>query len=351
MNSILKWRHLPMLILLTIILGCEKTAEPFSTGRPDAKVWAVPIEEVVDAGVGKDGIPSVDNPQFTKASEVNNAFDNDFVLGIEYNGTLRAYPIPMLNWHEIINDEINGLSLAITYCPLTGTGIGWSRLINGAETSFGVSGFLYNNNLMPYDRLTGSTWSQQRVECVNGLFLNEKPETYTLIETTFKTWKAAFPDSEVMNANTGFDRRYSVYPYGDYLTNQELLFFPLSNLDNRLPPKERVLGVIKESEVMAFQFNEEGKGLDLIKTNVGGDEIVVLRSKDLQILSAFYTGDRKLLAMQNMLPVVMMDELGNGYDLSGKIIEGPQKGAKLDQPQAFMGFWFSWGAFYPNIKL
>ena len=135
-----------------IFFSCKKEEIPFSTGRPDAKTWLVPKDEIIDAGVGKDGIPSVDAPNFTSAAEINNHFNDDLVLGFVHQQEAKAFPLDMLNWHEIINDKIGNLPMAITYCPLTGTGLGWGRSINGAVTTFGVSGLLYNNNLMPYDR-------------------------------------------------------------------------------------------------------------------------------------------------------------------------------------------------------
>ena len=338
---------------ILVLVSCrQQDEEPFRSGRPDSKVWLVPSEEVVDAGIGKDGIPSVDAPMFTRVSEVPPYFDDDLVLGVEHDGIVQAYPIPMLNWHEIINDEVNGLPIAVTYCPLTGTGIGWSRLVNGAETTYGVSGLLYNSNLMPYDRLTESTWSQQRLECVNGRFIGERPAAFTLIETTFRTWKRSFPNSLVMNANTGFDRRYSVYPYGDYRTNQDLLFFPVSGQDGRLPAKERVLGVIVGDAIKAYRFNTPDDDLQIIIDLVGNKRIIVIRSEELQILTAFYPlADHQYHVVTGSLPILFRDDKDNNYDLAGRIISGPNLGVKLTQPVAFMGFWFSWAAFYPQIEI
>ena len=339
------------MVIIFLWISCNPEEEPFSTGRPDAKIWTVGLENVIDAGVGKDGIPSIDQPRFSDVQDVNPAFDDALVLGIVYQGKAKAYPMPMLDWHEIVNDDINGLPIAITYCPLTGTGVGWSREINGAVTTFGVSGLLFNSNLMPYDRLTNSTWSQQKLECVNGLFIGEQPGTHTLVETTFRTWRQAFPDSEVMNANTGFIRRYSEYPYGTYRTNHEQLFFPIVHEDDRLPKKERLLGVFEGQDVVAFRFNQPGDPLEIFPQIVGEKQVMVVRSHDLQILSAFYPGNRQITPIEDGWPAIMMDQLGNTYDLSGRVLDGPAKGSRLEQPLSFMGFWFSWAAFYPNIKL
>lgn len=341
-------------LLLCVNLACEEPENPSNTVYVSPfERWDVPVEEVFDAGVGRDGIPSIDEPMFSPANEVNTAFDDVLVLGIEHEGELKAYPVHMLNWHEIINDDINGLEVAITYCPLTGTGVGWGRRLDGFLTSFGVSGFLYNTNLMPYDRRTGSTWSQQKLACVNGPLRGRKPETHTLIETTFRTWKKAFPESQVLNANTGFDRRYVEYPYGDYLTNNDLLFFPVQPIDDRLPAKERVLAVLIDSlNQKTYRFNEEDTGFDLIQDTLGVTPVVVIRSKEFNINAAFFPKEGlNYEPIQNDFPRIMKDEANNYYDLAGRVIQGPNAGEKLERPLSFLGFWFSWGAFYPGIEI
>lgn len=349
--------NISMAILTAVMFfSCSREQEPFRSERPDSSVWLLPKEEVIDAGVGKDGIPSVDAPQFSSPAEIvekfDDAFDNDLILGIEHDGEIRAYPVPMLNWHEIVNDDVNGLPLAITYCPLTGTGIGWSRMVAGALSSFGVSGLLFNNNLMPYDRRTNSTWSQMQQECVNGFLIGDKPKTYTLIETTFATWKKAFPDSKIMNANTGFDRRYSVYPYFDYRQNHDLLFFPLSHRDDRLPAKERVLGVVDEGSVRVYRFSASTPEIDLIRDQLNGTELLIVRCTVLNFMTAYIAEPGvEYLPVFDALPTLIKDSQGNLYDMAGRVVQGPNTGSKLEQPVSYMGFWFSWAAFYPDLEV
>ena len=340
-------------IFFLILIGCqEETPPPIDYQGPSKAEWLVPVDKVIDSGVGKDGIPSVDDPQFSDPSEVNPLFYEDMVLGIEYEGEFRAYPIDMLNWHEIVNDNVNGLPVAITYCPLTGTGIGWVRKLGSAHITFGVSGLLYNTNLMPYDRRTQSTWSQQKLECVNGHLVGEKPETITLIATKFSTWKASFPDSRIMNANTGFDRRYSEYPYGFYRTDHDLLFFPVDPLDKRLAAKEEVLGVLMEDGTKAYRFSQSADSTEVIQDQIGEIDVVVVRSNDQQYLVVFLNPDRiEFAPVQDGLPAIMTDEAGNAYDLVGRAISGPDQGKRLEIPVAMMGYWFSWGAFYPEMEI
>jgi len=217
--------------------------------------WLIPHKEIFSGGVGKDGIPAISNPQFSTSNTYHLLFDDDLVLGIQVDNLLKAYPHPVLDWHEIVNDELSDTKYSIVYCPLTGTGTAWNREINGTVTSFGVSGFLYNSNILPYDRLTGSNWSQLVDRAVEGNLQGKVPEKIMLVETKWETWKKMYPHSEVQNFNTGYNRSYKMYPYGTYRRKEELLF-PVKYNDERLPSKERVHAVIIEERARVYRFSD-----------------------------------------------------------------------------------------------
>ncbi len=314
----------------------------------DNSDWLVPQSEVFDGGPGLDGIPSVDEPNFNKIADINFLSDDDLVLVIAEGDIIKAYPHPILDWHEIVNDQIGSKKLAITYCPLTGTGVAWNRVLNGEETTFGVSGLLYNSNLMPYDRQTGSTWSQQSLLCVNGDLKGIRSENYSLIETSFATLKMAFPNAEVLNLNTGFNRNYGVYPYNDYRTNNSRLLFPISNEDDRLPAKERTLGVINlEKESRVYSFDDGDQMLDVVKDNLSGEDLIIVRSRQLNLIVAF-KNTNNLNIIENKFPTILVDQDGNEYDIMGRSTSDIPP---LQMPTQFIGYWFSWGTFYPNIDL
>ncbi|HHH49598.1 MAG TPA: DUF3179 domain-containing protein, partial [Saprospiraceae bacterium] len=185
-------------VLFLGFLSCSKdsSSSPIDNsgngnGNPsgNADLWSIPFEEVRDGGPGKDGIPSVDNPQFTSIENINYLKEDDLIIGYRIGGELRGYPHPILDWHEIVNDSNGTQNTTITYCPLTGTGIAWNREFNGKVTTFGVSGLLYNSNLIPYDRATDSNWSQMLLKGVNGQMINTKVKTSSVFETTWATWK------------------------------------------------------------------------------------------------------------------------------------------------------------------
>jgi hypothetical protein len=317
--------------------------------------WLIPSDQVMDGGPGKDGIPALTNPIFTSPDQVNYLSDTNLVFGVVVDGEARAYPHNILDWHEIVNDDIGDHSFAVIYCPLTGTGTSWSRIIEGQKTTFGVSGLLYNSNVIPYDRATDSNWSQILLKSVNGPLAGIPADVTNLFETRWDTWKAMFPETKVISAQTGYGRDYTRYPYGPYLTNEELLF-PVSNLDRRLHLKQRVLGILVQGQAKAYSLQEFGTGVSLFDDVFMGEELVIAGSKDKNFILAFFRnrpgqGSLNFSPVQNALPVIMEDQHGNRYDIFGQIVEGPDQGGRLPSMTQFMGYWFAWAAFHPGIHL
>ncbi len=315
--------------------------------------WSIPVSQVFDGGPGKDGIPSIDDPQFSPASETNYLSDNDLVIGVKIGNDIKAYPHPIMDWHEIVNDEVGGQPVAITYCPLTGTTIGWDRQIQGVTTTFGVSGLLFNTNLIPYDRATDSNWSQMLQESVNGELQGQRPAFVQTMETTWSTWKSMYPDALVQNRNTGFSRSYGDYPYGSYRTESNLLF-PVENNDSRLFAKERVLGVDLPEAKKAYRFtsfSERG----VIRDVVGTKPIIVVGDASSNFMVAFEDNFRDdqlpLQAVLDQGEVIFTDALDNSFNIFGEVVEGPDTGARLTAINAYIGYWVAWAAFYPTIAI
>lgn len=198
--------------LIILCAGCG-TDDPETSSAQISGDWLLPTNEIFDGGPGRDGIPALENPAMITADEATYLDDDDLVIGVVFDGEARAYSHIVLDWHEIINDQIGQNTYALTYCPLTGTAINWNRNLDGTLTTFGVSGLLFNTNLMPFDRATGSNWSQMRVECVNGSLIGNPAELMVHLETTWSTWKALYPNTTVVSTNTGVSRQYGTYPY------------------------------------------------------------------------------------------------------------------------------------------
>ena len=348
--------------LLLIVSSCTKeegtktVIVPTPVNGSSDPNWSIPQDQVFDGGPGKDGIPALENPQFVEADEALYIGDKDLVIGYKSGDDIRAYPHAILDWHEIINDEINGDRIAITYCPLTGTAIGWGRIINGKETTFGVSGLLYNTNLIPYDRETNSLWSQLLNESVNGDLKDEKIQLFPLVETTWENWKKMYPETKVISEETGFSRTYGLYPYGSY-KEIENVFFPISVKDERLFVKERVLGVIMDWGAKVYRFEhidpDGSEKINLILDDFGPQALIIAGNKNFMVAykRAGVLGAMNFIPLQDELPLIFKDNLGNKYDAFGIIQAGPNLGERLHPLESFIGFFFSFGTFYPTPEI
>jgi len=352
-----------LIIIPLLLSGCTDNSTTSDTGSDGNFNWIIPENQIVSGGPGKDGIPSIDDPEFAPVSEVNFIPDNRRVIGIKVGNTIRAYPHQIMDWHEIVNDNVGGSPVAVTFCPLTGTAIGWDREVNGSVTEFGVSGLLFRNNLVPYDRNTDSRWSQMQLRSVAGDLTSTDIETVDLIETNWATWKQMYPQSEVLTRNTGFSRNYGGFAYGqDYSTNNNNILFPVQNPDDRLPNKARVHGIIaaqpagEEATVKAYPISELGDNIDIIEDQVGGTDIIVVGSANHDIVASFETAlndgtQLNLEPIQGALPVVMQDREGNKWDIFGYAVEGPRQGERLIPTTSYTGYWFSWADFFPGLEL
>ena len=229
-----------LLLLRTTFLGLFiLTACGGDSGNPgnatnDSSAWNIPSDQIIGGGVPKDAIPSLFNPTTISASQASYLSDNDLVVGLVVDGQPRAYPWTIMDWHEVVNEDFSdqivnaGASgnkkLTVSFCPLTGTGIVFDGNNAGRSLTFGVSGLLYNNNLIMFDRQTDSHWPQMRLRSDEGTLRNTKQKVYPSIETSWGTWKKLHPNTGILSTNTGFDRPYnrpgSAYPGYSSLNSQ-----------------------------------------------------------------------------------------------------------------------------------
>lgn len=352
-----------ILTFILILNACGSPDEDLRLGGAggDSNEWLIPKDQVLDGGPGKDGIPALNEPEMITKEQAEYLDDSDLVIGYINGSDVRAYPHKILDWHEIINDKVNDHPVAITYCPLTGTAIGWEREYKGNITTFGVSGLLYQTNLMPYDRVTNSTWSQMRLQSVNGQLIGTEANLFQVFETTWGTWKSFYPNTTVVSTNTGHSRNYARYPYGDYKTSENLLF-SVSVKDQRLPAKERVLGIISDESVKVYQYSNFITNPILID-NFRGVNYVVVGSKEENFIISF---EEKIINGEPLVfqptdlynttgrfssPQILIDQFGNTWDIFGKAISGPNEGESMVPAKSFIGFWFSWAPFYRNPEI
>ncbi len=245
----------------------------------------VPLDELLSGGPGKDGIPSIDNPKFESADEANNWLnDEDIVFGINLNSIQRAYPQRILNWHEIVNDVVGNQAVAITFCPLCGSALAFERTINGQSAEFGVSGLLYNSDLVMYDRPTETYWNQISGKAIVGELVGMRLKQLPIDTLMWKDWKELYPNTKVLSMDTGFIRDYSKYPYSDYETSSRIIF-PINNKDARLHEKEIVYGIEINGKYKAYplkylneKITDNFAGMNLEITNSKGS--IIFKNKD-----------------------------------------------------------------------
>lgn len=238
----------------------------------DYALHSIPINEIHLGGPAKDGIPALHDPQFVPGDEVKYLKLSDRILGLSINGEAKAYPIRILNWHELVNDTVGGNDILVSYCPLCGTGMAFDAKIDGKRFLFGVSGKLYNSDVLMYDKGTESLWPQIKMEAVTGPMTGKPLKLLPLIHTTWGAWQSKYPETKVLSKKTGHYRNYSS-PYSAYETSDQIMF-PVKYKDSRLSRKEWVLGVIINKEAKAYSFKRLRQEQASVKDKVGGQNII-----------------------------------------------------------------------------
>jgi len=272
-------------------------------------------EELLDGCfLGKDCIPSIENPTFQSAKNADQWLnETDIVFAINYKDTLRAYPQRILNWHEIVNYEIAGDPIIITFCPLCGSAVAFERKVDGIITEFGVSGKLHNSDLVMYDRYEGNLWQQITGEAIVGpaAIRDEFLTKVSITTTTWDQWKKEHPSTEVLSPETGYSRDYTAYPYGTYESDDNI-FFQVGDLDKSVQIKTPIYGI--EINGSAKAYTEESLTRDgKIEEKVGGTNIRV------ELLDSGEVKATNLDSGETIIPIRL--------------------------------FWFAWAAFHPDTEL
>jgi hypothetical protein len=235
--------------LIALSAGLSGGLVPFSAAWAspfngfDVSNAVVPLAEIRSGGPPRDGIPSIDKPKFIPASQATSLRPDDLVVSVTVEGRTRAYPLRILVHHEIVNDQIGTQAFAVTYCPLCGTAMVFDRRINGRMLTFGVSGLLYQSDVLMYDRQTESLWSQLAMKSVAGTQVDTELDWLVSEQLTFSAWRANYPAGRVLSPPIGSREDYSQWPYPGYEDSPHTMFpVPVRRTD--LPTKSWVVGVI-----------------------------------------------------------------------------------------------------------
>jgi hypothetical protein len=325
----------------------------------------VPYDEIFSGGPPRDGIPPIDSPRFETVDSADTWIEDvEPVIILEVNDAARAYPLQILIWHEIVNDEIDRQPVVVTFCPLCNTALVFARpVIDGKLLTFGTS-----SDLVMWDRQTESWWQQFNGEAIVGDLTGTKLEFLPSAIISWADFKSKHPDGQVLSIETGFPRSYGRNPYSGYDNINSYPFAYTGDLDDRLPPMARVLGILLEDgEGSAYSFDllKENQVLNEIMgdtpvaifwkagTASAVDSSTISDGKDVGTTGVFLStvGDQVLTFTAKDNGTFEDQETGSVWDILGEAITGPLAGTRLVSLPHHNTFWFAWAAFVADGTL
>jgi hypothetical protein len=330
----------------------------------DFSITSIDFSEILSGGPSKDGIPAILKPKFVEINEADTwLMPQEPVVQVQVNGVAKAYPIQILMWHEIVNDEIGGVPVLVTFCPLCNTAIAFERTVNGRAFDFGTTGRLRFSNLIMYDRQTETWWQQAEGKGIIGKLTGTQLVFVPAAIISWEEFKNANPNGLVLSKDTGFLRNYGSNPYVGYDdVNRPPFLYQGPETPDKLLPVARVLAVEIEEEAVAYPYDLLSE-VNVINDTVGGQEIAVFWSSGtasaldtLQIADGRDVGtaisfsrllNGSVLTFKYDGQNIVDDETGSTWDVLGKAISGELTGNQLEQVVSVNHFWFSWVGFKP----
>lgn len=367
-------------VLAILTTGFQHTGAQDSDCVPDnldTQLWqtdfckhSVDFDEIVDVIIPRDrvGIVAIDNPVMENVADASAwLVDQSPVIAVEVDGEARAYPLAILMFHEIANDEINGVPIAVTFCPLCNSSIVFDRRVEGQTLTFRVSGKLRNSDLIMWDLETETWWQQLTGEGIVGDYTETLLEIIPSRVVGFGQFSERYPEGMVMSRDTGFNRSYGINPYEEYDVGLPINgFFNHDRLDDRIPATQRVLAGIIGGQPIAFPFNNLRQEI-VINETVGGVDVVAFwqpgvasaleqtridQSRDIGTAGLFNRElDGQTLTFSWQDDVLVDDQTGSEWNLFGQAVAGELEGSQLEQLIAAPHFWFAWVAFQPETAV
>lgn len=322
------WLFTSLLLLALPLAAQNQSAKPDAeTSARAARRWPVDVlretfgfteqtpgevrlDDLIQGCPARDCIPALNAPKYVSADAADFLLDDDLVLGVEVHGQHYAFPTLILARHEIVNDILGGEPVAVTYCPLCGSGVAFSRRVGEQVLEFGVSGVLHNNDLVMYDRSSNTLWQQITGRGILGPRTGETLQTIPVTQIEWKTWREQHPDTRVLSTDTGYDVRYTRNPYGDYPTSERVLF-PLANLDRRIHPKMVVYGLEYAGKSIALT-DEYLQAHQRVEAELADTRLIIERGADGSVSARTPEG--------TIVPTIRL-------------------------------YWFAWASFHPDTEL
>ncbi|MEM6282396.1 MAG: DUF3179 domain-containing protein [Chloroflexota bacterium] len=325
----------------------------------------IDYNDVLSGGPPPDGIPPIDDPIYESIDAASNWLNDESpVIAVEVNGEARAYPLAVLTWHEIVNTDLGGEPISVTFCPLCNSAIVFDRNVDGDILDFGVSGNLRNSDLIMFDRQTESWWQQFTGEGIVGVYTDTQLEILPSQVVGFAQFVAQFPESEVLSRETGHSRSYGANPYTGYDSTERPFLFR-GDVDPRLQATSRVLAGFVGGQSVAYPFGTLNEEI-VINDVVDEREVVALwqpgsvsaldqrsidNSRDVGtagLYSRVLEDGTVLTFSANDDGQIVDDQTGSVWSPFGTAVEGELEGERLRQVVAGAHFWFAWAAFQPE---
>ncbi len=342
---------------------------PSALDNPHDESFPEPLIDPLDlrsGGPPPDGIPSIDEPKFEAARSVDWLEDSEPVLALSVGDDHRAYPIQIMTWHEIVNDTVGGIPLAVTYCPLCNSAIAFDRRTDERVLDFGTSGMLYRSALVMYDRQTESLWTHFTGEAVIGFLAGTSVDSHPVAMVAWSDFLDAHPEGLVLSRDTGFDRSYGRNPYPGYDDVNTSPFLFDGEDDGRFPAKTRVVGVERGDDSVAVLtkrlMDERVVEIELDDTPLtvwlkpgtasALDDSTVAGGRDVGATGVFeaVVNDRQL-HFKPAGDFFADRETGTHWDILGRARSGPLEGATLTPVPHVDTFWFAWSTYQPSTAV
>ena len=336
--------------------------------KTDFTRHTVSYSDVLSGGPPKDGIPPIDTPVFVSVAEADGWLaELEPVVIVEARGVAKAYPLQVLTWHEIVNDEVGGVPISVTFCPLCNTAIGFQREFDGQVLDFGTTGRLRFSNLIMYDRQTETWWQQATGAGIAGTYAGSQLAFYPANIVSWHEFRDRYPDAEVLSRDTGFSRAYGRNPYAGYdnINNRPFLYRGPQTPDALLP-MARVLTVDLADEAVAYPY-ETLEQVRVINDTVAESPIAVFwqpgtasaldsgsiaSGRDVGTGASFSRDlDGQLLDFEWSDGAIRDRQTASTWSLLGEATAGPLHGSTLDAVVSINHFWFSWAAFRPETRV
>lgn len=351
-----------LILSLLVVFSCssssfDEPSTPLSQpGKQLDNGWSISTEKVQDAGIGKDGIRALENPSFIAVNEVDFLLDDELVTVMNVGGQTQIFPHRIMDLHEVANIKPGNNQFSLTFCPLTGSAIGFDGNLETDTTSFGVSGFLYNSNLILYDRTTNSLWSQMLLSAVNGPRVCERVSQISAIDMPWVLARQIYPNGATLDKNTGHPRRYQNPPLSFINDLNKSPTFPVSPIDDRMPNYERVHAIIIDNQAFVYRFEQFEGEANILRDNIAGKEVLIIGSHEHNVLFSLNVPpalfDAEFSATIGPSEIKITDSEGHEYSLFGALQNGSEPETLLTPTTSFIAYWFALSSIYvePEIR-